>query len=315
MRRRRLIPLAIWCAVAFAGCAEEGTARTEGEVSQSALRATVDFLAALDPPRNHHHPESLRRAADYIARSLADAGLTPVEQPFVVDGHPYLNVLATVGPRTGPRLIVGAHYDVSGDTPGADDNASAVAGLLELARLAARHQAELPYGVDFVAYALEEPPYFRTANMGSRIHAESLRASNTPVRGMIALEMIGYYSDRQGSQRYPLSLLRLIYPDRGNFIAVIGNFGSSGLVIEVAGSMRAAAIPVRTLRGPTSIRGVDFSDHLNYWALGYDAVMVTDTAFYRNPHYHRPTDTAGTLSFELMAEVVWGVWLAILTMH
>jgi hypothetical protein len=278
------------------------------------LEDTVRFLSTISPPRGYDHPDSLKRAAGFIARKFAEYGMEPTEQAFIVDGVSYVNVVAGAGPRGGSVLIVGAHYDVSGDQPGADDNASAVAGLLEVARFAKKHEADLPYRVEFVAFALEEPPFFGTAKMGSYVHAESLKRNNVAVKGMICLEMIGFFTDEKKSQDYPLSLLHLFYPDTGNFIAVVGNYAGSSLVSQVARHLEAASINVSSLKAPSFVTGVDFSDHRNYWKFGFDAVMVTDTAFYRNPNYHERTDTIGTLDFKRMCDVVKGVCWAILNM-
>ncbi|MEW6440454.1 MAG: M28 family peptidase [bacterium] len=303
--------LSILLLVAY-GCAHGRLCHPDPGVSTDNMKDTVRYLTTLQPARSHDHPESMKRAAAYIYRKLAEYGFEPMEQTYVISGSAYANVLASAGPAEGSRLIVGAHYDVCGESPGADDNASAVAGLLEVARFAKKHESELPGRVDFVAYALEEPPFFETAGMGSHVHAESLHNQGVRVKGMICLEMIGYFTEEAGSQNYPLALLRLFYPSTGNFIGVISNFGSSCLASRVARHLKATSVRVRTLRAPSSIRGVDFSDHRSYWEFGYDAVMITDTAFYRNPNYHRETDTIDTLDFGKMHEVVKGLCWCIL---
>jgi hypothetical protein len=312
-RQSRLLSAAIAIPL-ISGCASQKFAYPDPEISVPNLRETVGFLCAVNPPRCYEHPDSLLKAADYIKKRFQDHGLRPELQEFQVEGNRYVNVVASAGPQTGSRLIVGAHYDVCGSQPGADDNASAVAGLLEIARFARQHDAELPFGIDFVAYTLEEPPNFASRRMGSHVHAESLHRQKIAVRGMICLEMIGYFSDRKKSQEYPLSMLKWFYPTTGNFIAVVGNYGSSSLMKQTARHLGATAIPVETLRAPAFLQGVDFSDHRNYWSFGYDAVMVTDTAFFRNPNYHRKTDTPDTLAFDKMAEVVKGVCWTILNM-
>jgi hypothetical protein len=310
--QRTSVIIAILSILLVSGCTSAHFTYPDTGVSIENLESTVRFLTTLQPSRSYNHPDSMKKASMYISQKLAEYGLKPIEQGFVVEGQPYVNIVASVGPRTGARLIVGAHYDVCGDQPGADDNASAIAGLLEVARFAKKHEAELPFGIDFVAYTLEEPPFFRTAHMGSYVHAESLHKGNVLVKGMICLEMIGVFTDKEKSQTYPLSLLRLFYPSKGDFIAVVGNFGSSSLVKQVAAHMKAASIPVETLKAPSFITGVDFSDHRNYWEFGYDAVMVTDTSFYRNRNYHEATDTMDTLDFKRMQEVVKGVCWSIL---
>ena len=298
----------------ISGCASQKFVYPDPGISVANLRETVGFLCAANPPRDLEHPDSLQKAADYILQRFRDHGLRPEFQEFQVGGNRYVNIVASAGPQDGARLIVGAHYDVCGSQPGADDNASAVAGLLEIARFAKQHEAELPGRIDFVAYTLEEPPTYATHRMGSYVHAESLHKQKIEVRGMICLEMIGYFSGQKKSQEYPLSLLKWFYPTTGNFIGVVGNYGSSSLMKQVARHLGATAIPVETLRAPAFLQGVDFSDHRNYWAFDYDAVMVTDTAFFRNPNYHQKTDTPDTLSFDKMAEVVKGLCWAILNM-
>lgn len=275
------------------------------------LRAHVDTLTAIRPFRNHQNVASLDLAADHIRRTFARHSERVEDQPFRVDGETYRNVIASFGPESGERLIVGAHYDVCGDQSGADDNASGVAGLLELARLLDTLKPELRYRVDLVAYSLEEPPYFRTEFMGSYVHAKSLSEAGVPLRGMLSLEMIGYFSDEEDSQGFPSSVLKLFYPSVGNFIMVIGNMSNFGLVGDVRElMMENTKLPVHRINAPALLAGIDFSDHLNYWKFGYDAAMINDTAFLRNRHYHKPTDTPEKLDYDRMAEVVNGVYWA-----
>ncbi len=295
--------------------ASHDPAYPDPEISVENLKETVRVLSGITPSRNYLHPPSLDKSAAYISHKLSEYGLKPEEQEFIANGRRYVNIMASAGPREGSRIVVGAHYDVCGDQPGADDNASGVAGLLEIARFAKEHESALKYRVDVVAYALEEPPFFGTENMGSYVHAESLHRSNVKVRGMICLEMIGYFTDTKHSQSYPLGLLGLFYPDTGNFIGVVGNWGSWGLVSQVAKNLGKSSTPVETLRAPAFVTGFDFSDHRNYWKFGYDAVMVTDTAFFRNRNYHERSDTMDTLSFPKMREVVKGVCRAILNIR
>lgn len=280
-------------------------------VNQNRLYADVQFLTAIQPPRNYQNLDSLNRIADYIFQEFQKLNLKPEFQEFTVQGNQYKNVIASFGPKDAERIIIGAHYDVDGNQPGADDNASAVAGLLEIARLVHELKPDLKYRLDFVAYTLEEMPFFRTDSMGSAVHAASLK--DAKVKAMICLEMIGYFTDEPHSQKYPLNLLKLFYPGEGNFIAVVGKLGQSTIVRQVKKSMRAATdLPVHSINGPASIPGLDFSDHQNYWKAGYPAVMITDTSFYRNPHYHQTTDTIDTLDFAKMAEVVKGVHKAVM---
>lgn len=277
-------------------------------VDPGRLEEHVLALSSSFSPRDEAHPANLDRAAAYIAEKFRAAGGRVSEQPFEVEGKTYRNVIATFGRETSERIVVGAHYDAAGPFPGADDNASGVAGLLELALLLGR--SVLPMTVELVAYTLEEPPYFRTEYMGSAVHARSMVDRNLPVRMMISLEMIGYFSDEKGSQSLPSPVVRPFFPSAGNFIAVVGKFGQGGLVRQIKRSMRAATdLPVHSFSGPPSlVAGIDFSDHLNYWNAGFDAVMITDTAFFRNPHYHTENDTPEKLDYPKMARVVEGVY-------
>ncbi len=286
---------------------------TASMVDPERLTAHVRALSETFHPRDHLHLENLERAADYIAGHLERAGGHVESQLFQVEGRGYRNLIARFGPEGGERLVIGAHYDSAEGTPGADDNASGVAGLLELAVLLGREPP--PIRVDLVAYTLEEPPHFRTAQMGSAVHARSLKEAKAPVRAMVSLEMLGTYSDAPDSQDYPLAVLRLRYPDMGNFIGVVGLPGDGGLADSVAAAMRASSpLPVQVLNAPRSLPGVDLSDHAPFWDEGFRAVMVTDTAFLRNPRYHTAGDTWDTLDYARMAQAVQGVYGAVRTL-
>ena len=233
------------------------------------------------------------------------------EQAYEVNGTTYKNVIAAFGPESKERIVVGAHYDAAGEFPAADDNASGIAGLIELAHLL--QDVSLPMRVELVAFTLEEPPFFRTAYMGSAIHADSLNKQQASVRLMISLEMIGYFSDALNSQNFPSSVLGLFYPSKGNFIAVVGSFGAGSAVRKVKRAMRSASsLPVYSINAPAFLPGIDFSDHLNYWRVGYDAVMITDTSFYRNKAYHTSNDKADRLDYQRMAMTVQGVYATVL---
>ncbi|WP_082318109.1 M28 family peptidase [Hymenobacter sp. DG25A] len=261
-------------------------------------------LTTTPEPRNHLHLASLNQAAEYIKAGLAAAGARPTEQPYEVNGRTYRNILGSFGPVEGPRLIIGAHYDVCGEQPGADDNGTGVAALLEVARLLGRQPA-LPYRVDVVAYTLEEPPFFRTPQMGSYVHAQSLHKAGVTVRGMVALEMLGYYDDQKGTQDYPVAPLKWIYGSRGNYVTVARKIGDGRFARQFARHYKAAAtLPVKRFTAPVWLPGIDFSDHLNYWHFGYPAVLLTDTAFYRNKHYHEPTDTPDRLDMRRLSLAV-----------
>ena len=282
-------------------------------VNKTQLYADVQYLTELVPPRNAFNTASLNQSADYIFREFKKVSPRVQYQTFKVEGQEYKNIICSLGPEDGERIIIGAHYDVCGDQPGADDNASGVAGLLAIARMVHDLKPDLRYRLDFVAFALEEPPYFKTEAMGSAVHAKSLSAAGVKVKGMICLEMIGYYSEEKGSQRYPVDAMRIIYPDRANFISVVGNMGQGSLVKHVKNYIKVGSqIPVESLTAPASVPGVDFSDHLNYWKYDFPAVMITNTSFYRNPNYHQQSDTIDTLDFDKIAEVVKGVYWGII---
>lgn len=279
------------------------------------LEVHVRTLAEDLVPRDADHPERLAPVADYIEAELAPHTDRLTDQPYTVDGATVRNVIARFGPGAGARIVVGAHHDTAGPYPGADDNASGVAGLLELARLLDGTDLSCP--VELVSYPLEEPPYFYTNQMGSAVHARSLKNEGVEVRAMLSLEMIGYFTDAPNSQQLPLFVLRPFYPSTGNFIAVVGKWGwgQVDLVRAVREGMRAATpLPVHSINAPRIVPGIAFSDHLNYWHAGYDAVMITDTAFYRNPHYHAPSDTPDTLDYTRMAQVVDAVRGAIVAL-
>ncbi|HYG69684.1 MAG TPA: M28 family peptidase, partial [Anaeromyxobacteraceae bacterium] len=274
------------------------------------LRRHVEGIVALGP-RDLAHPDGLDRAAEWIAAALREHAPFVTTQAFAAGGRTYRNVVARFGPPSRERIVVGAHYDAAGALPGADDNASGVAGLLELARLLA---ASPPPGtIELVAFTLEEPPAFAGPEMGSAVHAASLAREGVAVRLMLSLEMIGFFTDAKGSQSFPAPGLGLVYPTTGNFIAVVGRLGEGRVVRRVRDAMRAATpLGVESIAAPRSLPGVDLSDHRSYWDRGWPAVMITDTAFFRNPNYHGPGDTPDTLDYARMAQVVTGVHAAVL---
>lgn len=279
-------------------------------VDPAGLEADVRHLVEAFPGRSEARPEVLWAASEWIGRVLREAGGRVEFQEFPVGKGVYRNVRAFFGPEAGARLVVGAHYDACRGLPGADDNASGVAGLLALARSFRERPPTGP--VELVAYTLEEPPHFRQPTMGSVRHAAALRAEGAEVKAMICLEMLGTFTDAPGSQRYPVPGLGLLYPDRGDFLVVVGDLASPRLVRKVKGAMAAASpLPVRSINAPSFITGVDFSDHRSYWAVGIPAVMITDTAFFRNPRYHTAADTPETMDYRRMALGVRGIRAAV----
>ncbi|HEY7517091.1 MAG TPA: M28 family peptidase [Methylomirabilota bacterium] len=284
-------------------------------VAPHRLQAHVRMLSETLTPRHWQAPANLDRAAAYIVKQLIRYGGRVTEQAYSVErAGRYRNVIASFGPQQGPRVIVGAHYDALGSLPGADDNASGVAGLLELGRLLGETRS-LGARVDLVAFTLEEPPHYATNDMGSFVHAAALKKEGAVVRAMISLEMIGYFTDAPDTQRFPHPLLGLLYPSTGDFITVVGKVGQGALVRQVKKAMqRATYLDVYSITAPPALTGVDFSDHRSFWAHGYRAVMITDTAFYRNDRYHTPRDTHDTLDYDRMAEVVRAVHYAVVAL-
>jgi hypothetical protein len=272
-------------------------------VSPERLEAHVRMLSETLVPRDADHPENLDKVASYIRDRFIEAGGGVEDQAFPAYHATYRNVIARFGPDSPERVVIGAHYDAFGPLPAADDNASGVAGLLELGRLLGERPP--PGRVDLVAYTLEEPPAFSGPFMGSAVHAASLKKAGVRVRAMVSLEMIGCYSEARESQQFPNLLLKLLYPSRGDFVAVVGRLGDVRLVRSVKSAMAGGSpLPVRSINAPAIIPGIDLSDHMNYWSQGYPAVMVTDTAMFRNDHYHTAEDRPETLDYRRMAMVV-----------
>jgi len=322
-RRKRLITIMFFAVVAFLFVLValwfwltqplflNVTPNIQRTVDPSRLEAHVRKLSLELGPRDVGHIENLDRVAAYIKSEFEQTAATVSEQPYRVEGQSYRNVIAQFGPDSDQRIVIGAHYDTAGPLPGADDNASGIAGLIELARLLSKQS--LKTRVELVAFTLEEPPYFRTTGMGSSVHAQSLRNQNVKVKVMVSLEMIGYFSDAARSQQFPAAILEAFYPSQGNFIAVVGRLHEGLLVRSIKAEMRAAApLPVYSISAPSFIPGIDFSDQLNYWHAGYDAVMITDTAFYRNRNYHTVNDTPEKLDYKRMAMVVEGTFAAVI---
>lgn len=285
--------------------------RSSATVDPALLRRRVETICSDFTPRSYLDSTNLNRCADWIEQSFREAGGRTSNQVYTAAGRKFRNVIARFGPEQGPLVVVGAHYDSFGRMPAADDNASGVVGLIELARLFSRNTPQIP--VEVVAYSNEEPPFFASSDMGSAHHARGIKAAGVEVRAVIVLEMIGYFSDEPGNQSYPMAFLRLFYPNKGNYIAVVGSFGQTRLVRRIKWAMRGATdLPVRSINAPAIVPGVDFSDHRSYLDVGFAAVMVTDTAFYRNRVYHTADDTPDRLDYNRMAKVVMGVYEAVL---
>jgi Zn-dependent M28 family amino/carboxypeptidase len=272
------------------------------------LTKTVHYLAEEIGPRSYTQTDALKKTTDYIKSTLSAYGYEVSVQAYSAKERTFENIYVVRKGNTLPEriLVVGAHYDTVPGTPGADDNASGVAGLLELARLFADEQPGK--SLHFVAFALEEPPFFRTKQMGSYVYAKKLNDERSDVEGMICLESMGFFRDEPDSQMFPLPFLRFFYPTTGNYITFVSNFQSKGFLNRAKNAFRrGSSLPAESLSSFALIPGIDFSDHRSFWKFGYDAIMVTDTAFYRNPHYHGIGDDPSTLDYERLAEVVIGL--------
>ena len=274
---------------------------------RTGLEAHVRVLAHDIGVRSDETYANVQRAAAYIERTLRGLGYEVVSQEFSADDREYRNLEATLRGTNRPQevVVLGAHYDTAEQAPGADDNASGVAGVLELARVFAQERQSRT--VRFVFFPNEEPPWFPTADMGSRHYATAARERNDQIVAMLSIESIGYYDTEKGSQRYPFPL-NLAYPDVGDFIGFVSNLRSRSLLHRAIAAFRAhATLPTQGAAAPSWVPGVWWSDHWSFWREGYHAIMITDTAPYRNPFYHTPQDTPDRLDYDRMARVVHGL--------
>jgi Zn-dependent M28 family amino/carboxypeptidase len=276
------------------------------------LKKTVTAIASAP----HDHAQVARLAliaADIHAHFATLPGGQIAEQTYVVQGSAYRNVGVLFG-NAQERIVIGAHYDAQGPYPGADDDASGIAVVMQLARVVA---AEKPaflsrVGVELVAYSLEESPRFRGPEMGSARHAQAMVDAGVKVRAMMSLEMLGYYSDAPGSQKFPLPQLRWFYPSIGNGIVLVGKLGQGGIVRATKSAFFGASdLPVFSINAPRFVPGIDFSDHQSYWNRNFPALMVTDSAFYRNDNYHKASDLPETLDYDKMSKVAADVYAAL----
>lgn len=272
------------------------------------LERHVAVLAGEIGERNVYRPGTLAAAADYIETVWREQGHEVRRLRYETRGVECANLEIVLPGREAPDEIVvaGAHYDTVAGSPGADDNASGVGALLELGRLLireARHRRTLR----LVAFPNEEPPFFWWGSMGSMVYARAARKRRDDIRAMVSLEMLGYYRDSPGTQRYP-PLFRHFYPDRGNFIALVSNLRSRRLLGRAATALREATdLPVERVATFGFVPGVSWSDHRSFWRQGFRALMVTDTAFYRNPNYHTAQDRPETLDYGRMARLTEGL--------
>ena len=264
--------------------------------------------------RSIQEPLNLRRAQDHIHASFTSIGLEVRVQDYEAFGNPTANLVA-FHPDTdldSPLLLLGAHYDTVMGTPGADDNASAVAVMLEVTRLLSAQTRDKPCNALFVAFSTEEPPSFNTSYMGSKVFVRSLGTEKLIIQGALILEMVGYFRDEPGTQKIPLTVKWMGFPNTANFIAVVGNGNSRSLVKDVSVGIRDSncELPVEDLTVPGSgylLPAARLSDNVSFWDARIPAVMITDTSFFRNPHYHTPRDRPETLDYEKMGQLVKGL--------
>jgi peptidase M28-like protein len=280
--------------------AEQDAIRHDLEMHVRALAGTIG-------ERNYARPAALARAVSYLRDALARLGYQVGVQPFAAGGETFSNVEVVIpgGSHGDEIVVVGGHYDSVEGSPGADDNASGSAAVLALARLLA---AERPARtVRLVLFANEEPPFFESSGMGSRVYAAQAAQRGERIVAMFSLETIGHYADERGSQQYPFPF-GLFYPDRGDFVAFVANLQSARLVRRSIGIFRrTTAFPSEGVAAPAWVPGISLSDHASFWRHGWPAVMITDTAPYRYPYYHSELDTPDKLDYARLARVVAGM--------
>jgi Zn-dependent M28 family amino/carboxypeptidase len=279
------------------------------------LKRHVVTLATDIGERNLWRYSEFRRAAEYIESEFVRADYAPSRQTYEISRLPVSNIEATLRGKSKPEeiILLGAHYDTVNGSPGANDNGTGVAALLDLARRFAGRPCERT--IRFVAFANEEPPFFQTAQMGSLVYATAAQARGDRIAGMLALETMGYYSDEPGSQSYPVEEMEAIYPDVGNFIGFVANEASRGLLDDAARAFQArSTLPLQAAAMPASLPGTGWSDHWSFWQSGYSALMVTDTAPWRYPWYHTANDTADKIDFAKLAQVVNGLEQVVITL-
>ena len=267
----------------------------------------VGVLAGRIGERNVWHPRELAAAALYIRETLEGLGYEVRTQSFESHGLTLQNLEIELPGNKVPEeiIILGAHYDSVAGAPGANDNASGIAALLEIARLLAGNS--YPRTVRLVAFANEEPPFFYGEEMGSTVYATRSRQRGEQIKAMLVLETIGYYTDIPGSQHYPFPF-SFFYPDTGNFIGFVGNLSSRHLVRRAIGTFRAStAFPSEGVAAPGWMKGIHWSDHWSFWQAGYPAIMITDTALFRYQHYHAATDTPEKIDYSGLARVTRGL--------
>lgn len=285
------------------------------QTSSREIRNQLDTIVNRYGFRSYTDTATLNEVGLYIENEFKKHSSAVYRQTYSAHGKEYFNVVGLIGDTTKPRIVVGAHYDVCEDLPGADDNGTGVVGLIQAIEQL-KNTTSGDYCFEFVAYTLEEPPFFASEKMGSFVHAKSLNDRNVEVYGMISLEMIGYFSMEKKSQDYPLGFLRLFYGSVGDYITVVRKMNKGPFTRKFSRKYKSAKLmTTKKFTGPQKLTGIDFSDHRNYWNFGMDAIMLTDTAFYRNKNYHRATDTVDTIDFDRMALVIDALVLTLREMN
>jgi Zn-dependent M28 family amino/carboxypeptidase len=288
----------------------KGSGNFQKQMLTENLYRHVEYLSVKIGDRHLWKEGSLNKAADYIESVFTSSGYAVWRQTYLCYGQSVSNLIAQKTGTDKEVVIIGAHYDTVPGSPGADDNASAVAGLLELARL--NRETPNKKTLVFSAFVNEEPPCFGSPNMGSMVYANHLKEQRIPVEVMVSLEMIGYFS-KERIQAYPLPGMGLVYPKTGDYLGVVGNFHSFKYVsFFKKGIRKHSNMNAISLTAPEFFGGINLSDNYSFWHHKYRAVMVTDTSFFRNRNYHQLTDTIDTLDFDRMAEVVKGLYYTLL---
>lgn len=285
------------------------------EIDQGKLKDHVDALSKTYAPRTPEF-EGIRPAAHYIYRQLTEAGRLigkkPRYQAFGTMAGSFSNIIFKLGPATAETVVIGAHYDTRNAFPGADNNASGVSVLIELAKALSIIEKDLPVRVELVAYALSEGSVLGTSDMGSFKHAEMLKKKNRAVKLMISVDSVGFFSNKSNSQEYPFSFMKLVYPTTGNFINISSHFQDFLELRAVKKSFKKiSSLDVRSINAPENFPNIANSDQISYWAHGFPAVMITDTWSYRNKNYNTENDTADKLNYAGMAMVVQGLYQTI----
>lgn len=284
--------------------------KVQAQTNPQDLKANLMTMVNRDGYRSYEDTATLNAVGAWIFEQFSAYSNNVFYEGYYINDVLYRNVVARIGDTTKPSIIIGAHYDSYSDLPGADDNASGVVGMIETLKQLKGYKGN--FCIEFVAFTLEEPPFFSTEGMGSYQHAKRLHDKKREVYGMISIEMIGFFSDEIDSQQYPIGIMKWFYGKKGDFILCTKKMVNGQFTRRVTKNMiKNDHFKTHKINAPKSIRGIDFSDHRNYWAFGYDAFMLTDTSFYRNANYHHATDTPETLDYVRMAKVVDELVIAI----